>query len=309
MKKLFLRSPAKVNLFLEILGKRGDGYHNVETILETVNLFDDIILEDKKEEIKITSNLPELPLGKENLAYQAASLLKERLKIKRGVQIIIDKRIPLASGLGGGSSNAASVLLGLNRLWNLNLSYEEIADLARKIGADVPFFLRGGRALGKGRGDELQPLPQNPTLYFILVSPDFEISTEWAYENLKGACPPKLGPARSCLAEAGGERRRDLTKERRSIKMILSTLKSGAIKKIGDSLYNRLEEAVIPRHPLIGRIKERLLELGACGALMSGSGPSLFGLAVDQKQAVKIYDRIKKDFERVFLLKSFKHLA
>lgn len=287
MKEVRIKSPAKVNLFLEVLGKRGDGYHNVETILETVNLFDDIILKEREGEIRMESNLPELPLGKENLAYQAAFLLKERLKIKGGVQIIIDKRIPLASGLGGGSSNAASVLLGLNRLWNLNLSYEELADLARKIGADVPFFLRGGRALGKGRGDELQSLPQNQTLYFILVSPDFEVSTEWAYRNLKG----------------------NLTKERRSIKMILSTLKSGAIKKIGDSLYNRLEEAVIPRHPLIGRIKERLLELGTWGALMSGSGPSLFGLAEDQKEAVKIYDRIKKDFERVFLLESFKHLA
>lgn len=304
MKKLFLRSPAKVNLFLEVLRKREDGYHNVETILETVNLFDDIILKERparrspclvgrqvgtggEGEIRIESNLPELPLGKENLAYQAASLLKERLKIKGGVQIIIDKRIPLASGLGGGSSNAASVLLGLNRLWNLGLGYQELVGLAHEIGADVPFFLRGGRALGKGRGDELQPLPQNPTLYFILVSPDSGISTEWAYRNLKG----------------------DLTKERRSIKMILSTLKSGNVGEIGNSLYNRLEEAVIPRHPLIGRIKERLLELGACGALMSGSGPSVFGLAEDEKRAEEIYGKIKKDFRKVFLLKSFKHLA
>ncbi len=300
-----------MNLFLEILGKRGNGYHNVETILETVDLFDSLTLKEIEEEIEITcppslparsclavaggrsgvsrreSDLPELPLGKENLAYQAASFLKERLKIKRGVQITLDKRIPLASGLGGGSSNAASVLLGLNKLWDLHLSYKELLGLAREIGADVPFFLRGGRALGKGRGDELQPFPQGQTLYFVLVSPDFEVSTEWAYRNLKG----------------------NLTKERRSIKMILSALKSGKIEKIGISLYNRLEEAVIPKHPAIAGIKERLLELGACGALMSGSGPSVFGLAEDYQRAEEIYNEIKKDFRKVFLLKSFKHLA
>ncbi len=282
MKEVRIESPAKVNLFLEVLEKREDGYHNVETILETVDLFDDIILKETKEGIEIESDFPSLPLGRENLAYQAASLLKERLKIKRGVQITLDKRIPLASGLGGGSSNGASVLLGLNRLWDLNLSYEEVFDLAREMGADVPFFLRKGRALGRGRGDELQPLPQSPTLYFVLVSLGFEVSAKWAYENLKG----------------------DLTKERRSIRMILSALKSSNTEKIGNSLYNRLEEAVIPRHPQIARIKERLLELGAKGALMSGSGPSVFGIAEDDKRAEEIYGKIKKDFEKVFLLES-----
>ncbi|HEA47493.1 MAG TPA: 4-(cytidine 5'-diphospho)-2-C-methyl-D-erythritol kinase, partial [bacterium] len=253
MKEIRIESPAKVNLFLEVLGKREDGYHNVETILETVDLCDDIILKQTKEGIEIAcppslrsgvsrreSDFPSLPLGRENLAYQAASLLKERFKIKKGVQITIDKRIPLASGLGGGSSNGASVLLGLNRLWDLDLSYEELLVLAREMGADVSFFLRKGRALGRGRGDELQPLPQSPTLHFVLIFPGFEISAEWAYKNL-----------------------RDLTKERRSIKMILSALKSGDIRKVADSIYNRLEKAVIPKHPLIARIKERLLELGA----------------------------------------------
>jgi len=168
----------------------------------------------------------------------------------------------------------------------LGLSYQELADLAREIGADVPFFLRGGRALGKGRGDELQPLPQGPALYFVLVSPDFEVSTEWAYENLK-----------------------DLTKEARSIKIILSALKSGKITQIGNSLYNRLEEVVIPRHPQIAKIKKRLLELGACGALMSGSGPSIFGIVGDYQEAKRIHNKIKKDFRKVFFLKSFKQLA
>lgn len=285
--KVRIKSPAKVNLFLEVLGKREDGYHNVETILETIALFDVIILKELKEEIEIRSNLPELPLGKENLAYQAAFLLKERLGIEKGIQITIDKRIPLASGLGGGSSNAASVLLGLNKLWNLHLSYKGLFNIIRELGADIPFFLRGGRAIGRGRGDELQPLSQGQTLYFVLVSPDFEVSTEWAYKNLKG----------------------NLTKERRSITIALSALKSGKIEKITNSLYNRLEEAVIPRHPLIARIEERLLELGACGALMSGSGPSVFGLAEDERIAKEIYRKIKKDFRKVFLLQSFKHLA
>lgn len=296
MKEVRIKSPAKVNLFLEVLGKREDGYHNVETILDTVDLFDSLTLKEisarrslgvgGEKEIEIKSDLPELPLGKENLAYQAASLLKERLKIKRGVQITLHKRIPLASGLGGGSSNGASVLLGLNRLWNLGLSYQELTGFAREIGVDAPLFLRKGRVLGKGRGDELKPLPQSPTLYFVLISPDFEVSTEWAYKNLK-----------------------DLTKEARSIKIILFALKSGKIKKIGNSLYNRLEEVVIPRHPQIGKIKKRLLGLGACGALMSGSGPSVFGLAEDYQKAEEIYRKIKKDFRKVFLLKSFKHLA
>ena len=286
MKELRIESPAKVNLFLEVLGKRKDGYHNVETILETVDLFDSLVLKEIEKGIEIKSNLPELPLGKENLVYQAAALLEKRLGIEKGIQITINKRIPLASGLGGGSGNAASVLLGLNRLWNLNLSYEELFHLAREIGADVPFFLRSGRTLGKGRGDELQPLPQGPALYFVLVSPDFEVSTEWVYENLK-----------------------NLTKEARSIKIILSALKSGKITRIGNSLYNRLEEAVILKHPQIAKIKKRLLELGACGALMSGSGPSVFGLVEDGKRAKEIYGKIKRDFRKTFFLKSFKQLA
>lgn len=286
MKNIRIESPAKVNLFLEVLGKRKDGYHNVETILETVDLGDDIILKETKEGIEIESDFPSLPLGRENLVYQAAFLLKKRLGIEKGIQITINKRIPLASGLGGGSGNAASVLLGLNKLWNLNLSYEELFQLARELGADVPFFLRGGRTLGKGRGDELQPLSQDPALYFVLVSPDFEVSTEGVYEKLK-----------------------NLTKEARSIKIILSALNSGKITKIGNSLYNRLEEVVIPRHPQIAKIKKRLLELGAGGALMSGSGPSVFGLADDKKSAAEIYRKIKKDFRKAFFLKSFKHLA
>ena len=297
MKELRIESPAKVNLFLEVLGKRKDGYHNVETILETVDLFDSLVLKEIEKGIEIKSNLPELPLGKENLVYQAAALLEKRLGIEKGIQITINKRIPLASGLGGGSSNGASVLLGLNKLWDLDLSYEELLGLAREIGADVPFFLREGRTLGKGRGDELRFLSQGPALYFVLVSPDFEVSTEWVYENLK-ACPPKIE-----------ERRRDLTKEARSIKIILSALKSGKITKIGNSLYNRLEEVVIPRHPQIAKIKKRLLGLGARGALMSGSGPSVFGLADDKKSAAEIYRKIKKDFRKVFFLKSFKQLA
>ncbi len=302
MKELRIESPAKVNLFLEVLGKRGDGYHNVETILETVDLFDSLTLKEIEKEIEIKSDLPELPLGKENLAYQAASLLKERLKIKRGVQITLDKKIPLASGLGGGSSNGASVLLGLNRLWNLGLSYQELAGLAREIGVDAPFFLRKGRVLGKGRGDKLKPLPQSPTLYFVLISPDFEVSTEWAYKNLTSSEP-------CFFASLRNKNLKDLTKEAQSIKIILFALKSGNVKKIGNSLYNRLEEVVIPRHPQIGKIKKRLLELGACGALMSGSGPSVFGLAEDYQKAEEIYKKIKKDFRKVFFLKSFKHLA
>ena len=286
MKEVRIESPAKVNLFLEVLEKRKDGYHNVETILETVDLCDDIILKETKEGIEIESDFPSLPLGRENLAYQAAFLLKKRLGIEKGIQITINKRIPLASGLGGGSSNGASVLLGLNKLWDLNLSYEELLGLAREIGADVPFFLRKGRALGRGRGDELQLLPPGPALYFVLVSPDFKVSTEWVYENLK-----------------------NLTKEKQSIKMILSALKSGDIGKVANSIYNRLEEAVIPRHPQIAKIKKRLLELGACGALMSGSGSSVFGLVEDGKRAKEIYDKIKKDFRKIFLLKSFKQLA
>ena len=286
MKEIRIESPAKVNLFLEVLGKREDGYHNVETVLETVDLCDDIILKETKEGIEIASNFPSLPLGRENLAYQAAFLLKKRLGIEKGIQLTINKRIPLASGLGGGSSNGASVILGLNKLWDLDLSYEELLVLAREIGADVPFFLRKGRALGRGRGNELWPLPQSPTLHFVLIFPGFEISAEWAYKNL-----------------------RDLTKERQSIKMILSALKSGDIGKVANSIYNRLEEAIIPKYPLIARIKERLLKLGARGTLMSGSGSSVFGLAEDGKRAKEIYDKIKKDFKKIFLLKSFKQLA
>jgi 4-diphosphocytidyl-2-C-methyl-D-erythritol kinase len=293
LEELKIEAPAKINLFLEVRDKRSDGYHNVVTILEPVNLFDEIILRDRPlsqssptppagaREIKIVSEHPALPLGKENLAFQAASLLQEKFKIARSIQITIHKRIPLSSGLGGGSSDAAAVLLGLNKLWDLKLSYQQLLTFAHQLGADVPFFLRRKRALGKGRGDELELLPQGPKLYFILLSPALEISSEWAYKKLNY-----------------------LTKKTQSIRMILPALSSGNIKTIGSNLYNSLEAGVISRYPVIAEIKKRLLELGACGALMSGSGSSVFGIAEDRRSAEKIYSKIKGDFERVFLLES-----
>lgn len=274
-KKVKVISPAKINLFLNVLKKRDDGYHEVETVLQAIELYDELSIVEINRGVEVTCLEGGAPSGKANLAYRAASVILKSYKIKRGVRIEIRKRIPVAAGLGGGSSNAAATLIGLNKLWRLNLSRARLMELAVLLGMDVPFFISGGRAVGTGRGDEVTPLAAWQHFWLILLLPKFSISTRHAYQNL------------------------DLTNEKSQLKIVLSHLKDG---NLGKALYNRFEEVTTKEYPAIGIMKDKLRSLGAEGALMSGSGPAVFGVVRQRAQAEKIAMAVQE--EVVYVVKT-----
>ena len=279
-----LKSYAKINLFLDIKRKREDGYHEIETIFQTVNLYDSIYLKDYPEKILLSSDYPWLPLDERNLAYKAAKLLRHYAGIKKGVQIEIKKRIPVGGGLGGGSSNAATVLLGLNKMWNLNLSLKELFGLGEKIGSDVPFFLQGGRCLARGRGEKLTVLSNKPFFWVLLVCPDFAISTKEIYQKLNFR----------------------LTKKRNNNKISIILDYLGNTYKTADNLFNKLEEKVFMLYPQMRKIKEDLLkEENILGCLVSGTGSSLFGIVKDRKEGERLKGKLNKKYAAtIYLVKT-----
>lgn len=298
MVKLALNSCAKLNLYLAVLDKRRDNYHNIETLFERISLSDKITLVSRRGNgIKISCSHPGVPKGSSNLCFRSAKLLKAAFNIKEGLEIKIRKRIPVGAGLGGGSADAAAVLLGLNRLWKLKLSRERLLRFAAKIGSDVPFFIYDcSFALGFGRGDKIVPLKPKPAprLWHLLVVPDFKVSTpliyrKWdEYHRLKTPCKP-------CALE--------LTTAKLDVK-ILTSLRG---KDASGLLFNGLEEVSGRVYPQIKRAKERLLNLGLERVLMSGSGPALFAIVPSRKAGlslVKKISRLDKSW-RVYLSSTF----
>jgi len=268
---LVLRASAKVNLVLEVLGKRPDGYHELSTVMQAVDLFDRLTVEAAAT-ITLETSEPALPTDDRNLVVRAARLLQEAAGIEAGARIVLDKRIPLAAGLGGGSSDAAATLLGLNRLWGLRWRRERLVELAVKLGMDVPFFLGRGRALGTSRGEVLSALPGIGGYALVLVNPGVGLSTQEVY----GRVPP------GWRAESDGTRR------------MLDALKKRNVVRVAGALTNHLEHWVEPAMPVIGRMKAALLAAGALGAAMSGSGPTVFGLARSLDQARQIQRRVNR---------------
>jgi len=266
-----LRASAKVNLVLEVLGKRPDGYHELSTVMQAVDLFDRLTVEAAAT-ITLETNEPALPTDDRNLVVRAARLLREAAGIEAGARIVLDKRIPLAAGLGGGSSDAAATLLGLNRLWGLRWRRERLVELAVKLGMDVPFFLGRGRALGTSRGEVLSALPGVGGYALVLVNPGVGLSTQEVY----GRVPP------GWRAESDGTKR------------MLDALKKRNAVRVAGALTNHLEHWVEPAMPVIGRMKAALLAAGALGAAMSGSGPTVFGLARSLDQARQIQRRVNR---------------
>lgn len=266
-----LRASAKVNLVLEVLGKRPDGYHELSTVMQAVDLFDRLTVEAAAT-ITLETSEPALPTDDRNLVVRAARLLQEAAGIEAGARIVLDKRIPLAAGLGGGSSDAAATLLGLNRLWGLRWRRERLVELAVKLGMDVPFFLGRGRALGTSRGEVLSALPGVGGYALVLVNPGVGLSTQEVY----GRVPP------GWRAESDGTRR------------MLDALKKRNAVRVAGALTNHLEHWVEPAMPVIGRMKAALLAAGALGAAMSGSGPTVFGLARSLDQARQIQRRVNR---------------
>lgn len=278
MKEHFF-SPAKINLCLHVLGKRPDGYHDLAMLMQSLDFGDivEIELTDQPGEMAVLCTGVDLPAGEENIAAKAARRMLTLSGKPVGVRIVIDKRIPVAAGLGGGSSNAATTIVGLNKLLDLRLSKKELMAEGVKLGADVPFFLFADKAWATGIGDQLEALPPLPTAWYVLVNPGIAISTAWAYQNLGLTAPPIL------------------TK----LPRFLTT-----IDDLVAILANDLERVTIKRYPLLAEIKEKLIKLGAKGSLMSGSGSTIFGLFADEAQAVAAAKTLQKDSDwRIIIAK------
>jgi 4-diphosphocytidyl-2-C-methyl-D-erythritol kinase len=273
MHQLRIQAYAKINLFLNVLYKRPDGYHEIETVFQSIGLSDDIILRKLSRDIKINCEHPQVPLDESNLAYRAAKLLFEVSSLSEGVEITIKKRIPVAAGLGGGSADAAAVLVGLNQLFELGYECEQLMQLGVKLGADVPFCILGGTALGRGIGAILEPLPPLGKIWLALVNPGFMVSTAWVYQNLH------LGSTNQKNENLG------LTKSPKNVNILIQQIQTNNLRRICDELFNTLEAVVVSKYPIIGNLKNQLKESGALSALMSGSGPTVFALMPDEFHA------------------------
>ncbi len=268
MDSLNVSSPAKVNLFLKVVGKRPNGYHDLQTLMCRVNLCDNVILTFDRSGITACSNHPDVPNGKENLAYKAAALFFETLSIKGGVNISIEKKIPVAAGLGGGSSNAATVLMALNQRHGLPFVDQELMDLGLKIGADVPFFILKHTAFVTGIGQILEAFKGIFPFWTVLVHPRVSISTAWVYKHLNlrlTNCQESYNVSRF----------------------------SEDLPRVKGLLCNDLEHVTVGKFPEICSIKKALLDQGADGALMSGSGPTIFGLFQSHSQAFLAFKAMK----------------
>ncbi|HEX9005357.1 MAG TPA: 4-(cytidine 5'-diphospho)-2-C-methyl-D-erythritol kinase [Blastocatellia bacterium] len=264
--KLTLPSFAKINWTLEVLGRRPDGYHELRTLLQTVSVADELVFEsptlDNGRGIEIVCDHPDVPCDETNLVHRAARLLSDFSGIERGVRITINKRIPTAAGLGGGSSNAAVTLMALQKLWGANIPAGDLFALGSKLGADVPFFLMGGTCLGVGRGDEVYPLADIKSDQLLLVNAGIPVPTREVYANL----PPRLTNPEA------------ITKMPTSFLTAYTSITKSDEQMCRIGLCNDLEIPVLARHQLLGEIKQRLRQAGASGILMSGSGSTIFSI-------------------------------
>jgi len=270
---LHLRAPAKINWFLSVIGKRDDGYHNIRSLMQCISLYDDLLFHHA-DTVKVIS-YADIPL-EDNLVYRAASLLQKYTSCKKGIKIILRKKIPMSAGLGGGSSDAAYTLLGLNKLWDLGLKKRALCSIGLEIGSDVPFFLDGPSAIVEGRGEKVKPFKMNSSMVLLIVKPPVSVSTAWAYQNMK-----------------------KLTKTPVDIKLFYQTLKKKDFTCLSSMLKNDLERVVAKKYPLVGKMKERLLEKGAFFSAMSGSGPTVFGAFGSKKNALAAAREMGSNWWRV----------
>ena len=275
-----MSAAAKVNLALEILDKRSDGYHEIATVMQTVDLADRLTLEES-DDLQLRAVAPGVPTDESNLALRAAVTLREAAAAKQGIRITLDKRIPVAAGLGGGSSDAAAVLVGLNRLWGLRWPTARLAEVAVTLGMDVPFFLVGGVALGTGRGERLRRVGAAP-LALVLANPGVGVSASEAYGRVT---PAMYSDGTRCGAT-------------------VAALRSRRPTRVAATLYNGLEAAVIPTHPEIARMRAALLAAGALGAVMSGSGPTVFAVARSFEHARQIRRRVTRGSWRCWAVRT-----
>lgn len=270
MDTIKLRAYAKINLGLDVVRRREDGYHEVRMIMQTISLHDRLSIRACKEDgISIKTNLSYLLTNENNLVYKAALLLKEEFGIEQGLSIHLDKHIPVAAGMAGGSTDAAAALVGLNQLFQLGLTKEELMKRGVRLGADIPYCILGGTALSEGIGEVLTPLPKLPECFVLIAKPPMHVSTKFVYENLKLDTLPSH-PDIDGMAEA---------------------IQKGQLAGVISRMENVLESVTIPEYPVIGQLKDIMKNAGAKNALMSGSGPTVFGIFTEEaaaKNALKL---------------------
>ena len=272
MDRLELKALGKINLGLDVLGRRENGYHDVRMVMQTVYLYDRIIMKKSKTPgIRLETNLYYLPVNENNLAYQAAQMLMDEFHIEEGVSIQLDKHIPVAAGMAGGSSNAAAVLFGMNRMFSLGLSQKELMERGVKLGADVPYCIMRGTVLAEGIGEILTPLSPMPKCYVLIAKPAISVSTKMVYEKLDS----------------------HEIEDHPDIDGILAGLKAGDLKEVAGSMGNVLECVTVDAYPVIDQIKKMMINEGALNAMMSGSGPTVFGIFEEKATARKAADAIR----------------
>lgn len=273
MNQIVIKAMAKVNLGLDVLRRLENGYHEVKMVMQTVDLYDELTV--KKEETKditITSNTGELPLNEDNLIYKAAKLLFEKAGCVQGVSVHLNKNIPIAAGMAGGSTDAAATLLALNALLEFGFSKEELAKIGVKIGADVPYCIYGGTYLSEGIGEVLSKLPDAPDCYIVIAKPPIGVSTKYVYENLHI----------------------ETVKEHPDMDGMVDAIKQNSLQGVVNKMGNVLETVTIKRYPEIAKMKQCLLDNGAMNALMSGSGPTVFGIFTEKETAHKALEELEK---------------
>ncbi len=277
--RISLKAPAKINLFLEILGKRDDGYHEIETVMQEIDLVDNLQFEEIQEGVKLKCNDKNIPSDENNLVCKAANLILNECGIKKGVLISLEKNIPVGAGLGGGSSDAAATLKALNLLWKIGLNDAELMEFAAKLGSDIPFFIKGKTALCSGRGEKITPIEVKSEMNYLVIFPQVNINTTTIYRNLKI----------------------DLTKKIIDVSFFLDALKHRKLADISKLLYNRLEEVIFATYPDLLDVKSALDHFDFCGLSVSGSGSAFFGLCKDKQQAEAIKSKIElSDIGNVF---------
>lgn len=280
--KVYEKAPAKINLSLDALFKRDDGYHEVKMVMTTVDLADRLELSElPRDTIMISSQAGYMPLDEKNLAFQAARLVKDRYGVRQGVFITLDKKIPVAAGLAGGSSDAAATLRGLNRLWRLGVSERDLCLLGQEIGSDVPFCIRGGTALATGRGEVLRKLPSLPPGWVVLAKPPINVSTADVYGHLRVAQIEKRPPTAR----------------------LLQSIDERSWPGICANLGNVLEDVTFRLYPEVQHLKESMHRLGAEGVLMSGSGPTVFGLVSKSSRLKRIYNGLRGFCKDVYVVR------
>lgn len=286
MDSIRLKARAKINLGLDVLGKREDGYHEVRMVMQTIGIYDRLILTKiPEEEIRITSNLAFLPVNENNLIYKAIKLLKDEYHFPGGVSVDLNKFIPVAAGMAGGSTDAASTMFGVNRLFGLNLSMGKMMELGVRLGADVPYCVMRGTALAEGIGEKLTRITPVPHMWILIAKPQINVSTRLVYEQL----------------DMGGIQKHP------DIDGIIRAIEAQDVVQIAQSMGNVLENVTVPLYPVIETIKQDMLSHGAINAMMSGSGPTVFGIFPDEQTTLACQAFLKKkgDARQVYITENF----